>query len=393
MYGTFAPRLVAAWKKSREFGRDVIRESLKQHGSEKIWNNFTFAQLGSELLGPNYKQKLYESRGRIYENQGGVQAGDFVDITGQLLVDTVKDMYEQAALIGDKLSTTVQVTNGNLNEHKVPYLGMAATEPTIINEGEVYPQSSFGPYWVTLAACEKFGSVMSVTKEMLFSDLTKQVYDAAKSIATRAAIFREEKILKALLGITNNHKWNDVAYNTYLTSGAWVNKKTNFALNTVADIDGLAQIFVDMVDPSTGKPIVIEPKDMFVARANLLQANLLYGAKEMRAGDITSGQGYQVVGPNPLNALNEQYEVHWSRFSRKLLTDSGLSTSQADSLVILGDFKKAIYWREAWPLQVQEAPANNPAMFHQDIDLQIKVSASGVAGVMDPRFVVYGYTA
>ena len=80
-----------------------------------------------------------------------------------------------------------------------------------------------------------------------------------------------------------------------------------------------------------------------------------------------------------------------SPHARRLLIESGVSASLTDSYVLLGDFKKTFIWREAKPLTVVEAPANNPREFEQDIALAVKASLMGVAAVRDPRFVVLGY--
>jgi hypothetical protein len=218
--------------------------------------------------------------------------------------------------------------------------------------------------------------------------LTGQILDSAGSVGTYCGLAREERILKVVLGLVNNHKWNGNSYNTYLSSGAWTNLVGNFVLKDWTSVNTLEQLFTNMLDPNTGKNILIEPKQMLVMPANRYRAIRAFSANVTRSGDFaTSGNPDQIEAPNP---LDKDYQILTSPHARRLLTESGVSTSIADSYVFLGDFKKAFIWREAKPLTVVEAPAQNPREFEQDIALAVKASLMGVAAVRDPRYVVFG---
>jgi hypothetical protein len=155
-------------------------------------------------------------------------------------------------------------------------------------------------------------------------------------------------------------------------------------------INSLEQLFVNMVDPITGYPILVEPKQMLVMPALKYQARSIVNATEVRRanpGYATSGAPIQNISENP---LDRDYQIMTSPHAFKALTDSGVSASNANTRCYLGDFKKAFVWREAKPLTIVEAPPLNPLEFNQDIALAVKASWMGVAGVRDPRYVVAG---
>jgi hypothetical protein len=324
----------------------------------------------------------------VQEASEGVDASSFTAITGQLLVNEIKDKFDLAKLIGDDVCETIPVTNGNLKEQKVPWLSNVIDSVEKVEEGMPYPHTTFSPNYIEYPAIEKIGKICAVTMEAIYSDLTGQILDSAGSVGTYCGLAREERILKVVLGLVNNHKWNGNSYNTYLSSGAWTNLVGNFVLKDWTSVNTLEQLFTNMLDPNTGKNILIEPKQMLVMPANRYRAIRAFSANVTRSGDFaTSGNPDQIEAPNP---LDKDYQILTSPHARRLLTESGVSTSIADSYVFLGDFKKAFIWREAKPLTVVEAPAQNPREFEQDIALAVKASLMGVAAVRDPRYVVFG---
>lgn len=370
--------------KTAKFLGDAIREKkISKH-------SISIRQLAESFLGHNWAENLYRynSGVRVQEASEGVDASSFTAITGQLLVNEIKDKFDLAKLIGDDVCETVPVTNGNLKEQKVPWLSNVIDSVEKVEEGMPYPHTTFSPNYIEYPAIEKIGKICAVTMEAIYSDLTGQILDSAGSVGTYCGLAREERILKVVLGLTNNHKWNGSSYNTYLSSGAWVNTVGNFVLKDWTSVNTLEQLFTNMLDPNTGKNILIEPKQMLVMPANKYRAIRAFSATSTRSGDFaTSGNPDQIEAPNP---LDKDYQILTSPHARRLLTESGVSASIADSYVFLGDFKKSFIWREAKPLTVVEAPAQNPREFEQDIALAVKASLMGVACVRDPRYVVFG---
>lgn len=366
-------------KASKFLGEAVLAGKVSRHA-------LSLRNLAESFMGDNWAENLqrYNSGVRVTEASEAVGASAFTAITGQLLVNEIKAKFELAKLIGDELVDTVPVTNGNLKEQKVPWLSNVVDSVEKVEEGMPYPQTTFSSNFIEYPGIEKIGKICSVTMEAIYSDLTGQILDSAGSVGTYCGLAREERILRMVLGLTNGHKWNGTSYNTYLTTGAWVNKVTGFSLTDWTSVNTLEQLFVNMLDPNTGKNILIDPKQILVMPASKYRAKRIFEATTTKSGAYsTTGNTDQTESPNP---LDQDYQILTSPHARRLLGEASIGSP--DAYVLLGDFKKAFIWREAKPLTVVEAPAQNPREFEQDIALAVKASLMGVAAVRDPRYVV-----
>jgi hypothetical protein len=369
---------------------NVLREAV---ASGKVRReDISLRELAQSLIGDEWAAHLKSYNNRIRESVDAVDASGFSAITGQLMVDEAKEKYKLATLVTDALVRTIPVTNGNLGTQIVPYLSDVVDDPGIVQQGQPYPATGFTGQYVTLAAPEKYGRICRVTFEMIFADLTKQALDSAGSVGRRVGLWVEEKRLRVILGLDNNYVWNGTSYNTYLTSGGWINSLTSFSLTDWTSIQTLELLQAAMMDPVTSKPIEIESTQMLVNPALNYTAKRILNATEVRSGNITSGVGTQTVTANPLDT---QYSLFVSKHMRNQALTYGAGTfssaSRADSIVIFGDLKKAFYWREVFPAQVVQAPPQAPAEFNEDVVVQVKTNVFGVAGVYDPRFAVRAY--
>jgi len=351
-------------------------------------------KLAEAFMGEGWAEHLdrYNKTGRVLESAEAVDPSAFAAITGQLLVNEVREKYKLPSMVADSLCSTIPVTNGNLGPQRVPYLSDVSNDSDIVEPGMPYSQTRFSGQYIDHPAIIKKGKICSVTAEAIYSDLTSQIIDSARSVGTRVALGREEDILKVVLGITNPHSWNGSSYNTYLSSGSnWINTVTSFSLTDWTGLNTLEQLFTKMKDPVTGKPIMIEPKQIFVMPAQKYSVRRILNATAVESGNYaTSGNPSRTVSDNPLDS---NYEVITSAHAFNLLTDAAIgnvSESNANLRVYLGDFKRAFVWREAKPLTVVEAPPQNPLEFNNDIVLSVKASLWGVAGVAEPRAVALG---
>lgn len=380
-------------KLTESHGRNTTAKVLTESIREGKVNpsRISLRRLAESFMGDNWAEHLQRAvrTGRVTESAEAVDTSGFQAITGQLLVNEIKEKYELAKLLGDELTTTIPVTNGNLGEQTVPYLSDVTDMGAIVQQGMPYPQTQFKGQYIKYPAVEKVGRICSVTMEAIYSDLTGQILGSCQSVAKLLGLTREEAILRVALGLVNTHNWNGTTYNTYGTTGNWVNKVNSFDLQTWSNMNDLEQIFVDIKDPVLGKPIQIEPKDLLVSPAKKYTAKNILFATEVRStvpGMASTGNPITEVSPNP---LDRPYNILTSANVTNILRTAGKTAEQAKDIGVFGDFKKAFCWREAQPLKVVEAPANNPLDFNNDIVMAVKASYMGVAGVTDPRYVVY----
>lgn len=370
----------------RDAGLACLQEAFTEGKVKR--KDISIRRLAEAYMGENWSEHLTRANktGRVTESVEAVDTSGFQAITGQLMVDVIKERYQLAARIGDRLTKTVPITNGNLGTQVVPYLSSHEDMPDTVNQGMPYKHTKFRGQYYTLPAPVKKGRICCVTMEMIYSDLTGQAYEAANSGADLAALEREERILKVVAGVVNNYSWNGTTYNTYGTSGNWINKVLSFDLLDWNNLNTLEQLFAEMKDPVTGKPIDVNPTQLLVSPARKYTTKNLLNATEVRntvPGYAVSANPSQTVSESPIET---DYEVLTSKNLKPLLVAAGKTSDQANRIGLIGDFQKAFVWREAEPMKVEEAPPVNPMNFQQDIALAVKVRTWGEAGVADPRY-------
>lgn len=397
-------------KKLKEFGQQNGLAKTKQYFSESIAKGdinprgISLRGLAEGIIGDDWADQLNRFNGpdRVFmEATEAVDASNFAAITGQILITTVHEKYKLASFIGDQLVSSIPAGQ-NLSSEIIPWLSDISPSPETVQPGMPYPQTQFSGNYVRIPAIEKVGRICAITAEMIYSDKTAQALASAESVGTYCGLVREERILNTVLGLTNNYVYGTAAgaestLNTYSTTAqsgmtyGFINKVGSYALSNWASINTLEQLFYQMKDPNTGKPIDIfgPGMQMLVMPFQKYSASrILNPATTTKNGPYaTSGDVEQLESPNP---LDNNYGILTSAHARNLLVTSGISATNADKYVYLGNFKKAFVWREAKPMEVVQAPANNWAEFNQDIAVAIKASWWGSAGVMDPRYVVQG---
>ena len=349
----------------------------------------------SFLGGDNWYDNLRRHKAgvRITEGASGeaVDASAFTLITGQLLVNEIRDKYQLQSIMTDKLATTIPVVNGNLGVQKVPYQSDVVFDPAtdnIVEEGMPYPQTTFAGQFIQYPGIKKVGKVCAVTAEAIYSDLTTQILDSARSVGTYVSLIKMYDILRLMLGLSNTYNFNGTVYNSFQTAAPWINKKTGFALTDWSSVNELLTLSYNILDPVTGQPVEINPTSMFVMPNVVMQAKVILNATTVSKGSFSTSNVNQIRGEsdNPLPNM----DLLTSQYAYKLLVDSGLTASQANGYILIGDFKSALVVRQAKPLTVVEAPPLNPLDFHQDIVLAVKASEWFTAGVRDPRYMFLG---
>lgn len=397
--------------KLKEFGKQNGVAKTREYLSEAIAkgdiqpSRLSLRGLAEGIIGEQWAETMHRFNGpeRMFmESTEAVDASNFAAITGQILITTVKEKFKLAAFIGDSLVQNIPAGQ-NLAQELIPWLSDTTTEAETVQPGMPYAQTQFTGNYVKLPAIEKVGRICAITAEMIYADKTSQALQSAESVGTYCGLAKEERILKTVMGITGNYVYgtsqgSESTLDTYSATGGqsgltygFINQVNSYALSNWSSINTLEQLFFQMKDPNTGKPIdifgpgmqmIVMPFQKYSASRILNPATTTKNGPYATTGDVE-----QLESPNP---LDNNYGLLTSAHARALLIASGVSASNADKYVWLGNFKKAFVWREAKPLEVVQAPANNWAEFNQDIAVAIKASWWGAAGVMDPRYVVRG---
>jgi len=246
-----------------------------------------------------------------------------------------------------------------------------------------YPSLGFGEDYIETPSTSKRGFIVPVTKEAIFFDRTNLVLARAAEVGELLGLNKEKRLLDLVIGTTNNYKWRGTVYDTYATSGAWVNVKSGNALADWTNVDAAEQLFAEMLDPNTGEPVLVQPNTVLVMPAYRHAAHRVFYAPELR---YTTGGGptSTAIARNPLG----DYQVYDSRLAYRRLLAAGVSEANAKQYWFLGDFRKAFAYMENWPITVTQSPLNSDADFDADIVVRFKASERGAAAVLNPRYVV-----
>jgi hypothetical protein len=389
-------RTIRKW--NREFDRTTVVERVMEAfepGADQIGdpNFLSFRGLAEGMLGDQWGKILSRhSQGvyRLQESAEAVDASSFANITGQLLIRLLMKAYESPAFIADSLVTVIPepMSEAILGELKVPDITGPLQGPSQVQPGMPYPRVQVKEDWITLPAIEKWGYLLQITLEALAQDRTGRIADSATKLGTRLRIDREERILAVVLGLVNNFKWQDVAYNTYGTTGNWINKKTGVtvAAKTWELLNAQNQLFVQMMDPWTNKPVLIDYSKMKILcmPESVGSFNMVVNATTVNTGQISSAPATQMVGAT--NYFMPSGGVVTSPYARNLLIQAGVNAANTADTWYLGQFQDAFCYRQWIAPEAFTAPPMNNDEFERDVLFNLKCREAGRAGVLNPRY-------
>lgn len=367
-----------------------LREAIDE-GHVKI-TDFSLRDL-AEALVPDGREWVRSMDPRnasnILEASDGVDVTAFSNITGQLIYSMIMEAYTQEAF---KLSAMVPNIPTRLSGERIPGIGNQKDVAEEVHPGMLYPSFGLGEDYQDTPVTVKRGYIVPVTKEAIFFDRTNLITTRAAEVGEILGLNKEKRLLDLLIGATNNYNRLDNALNTYSITGAdappdgeWINRIYSNDLVDWTDVDNVEQLFVNILDPNTGEPVLIMASKVMVCPARRHAAGRVFNATELRTGPTDEATGTQTAWANPLAG---SYQVDSSRLLYRRLIASGESASDAAGTWFVGDFAKALAYMENWPITVVQSPNNSEADFNQDIVLRWKASERGVAAMMNPRYLV-----
>lgn len=321
---------------------------------------------------------------------GAIMSTDFDKITSEIVINKVLQGYEDVAFIGDSLMELIpsvirdRETTPGVSRIDVDNDG----DLREVHEGHPFPHFGVVENYTESPVKKKTGFIVGVTVETILFDRTNEVLRRAQKVGETLGIDKEQRQLKVIMGITNNYRESIssalLALDTYYPYGvhpswnarrSWYNN-IDQALVDWRSIDAVERVFDDLRDPNTGKPILITPSTLLVMQARRHTAERILNSTDVRTD--------QTLERTHAGSTISNYSLMSSRMMAFLARKAGWTAEQ--SCWWLGDFKKAFGYWENWGLTVAEDRVIGS--FDQDIAVRFKVSERGVAGVLDPRYVV-----
>lgn len=312
----------------------------------------------------------------LMEAGQAVDTARFANITGQVVYSKIMEASTGEAFVFTNLVKNVPT---GFSGERIPGISGIGNESEAIGEGQYYPLAGVNEDYVDTPVTEKSGLIVPVTKEAIFFDRTGVLLNRCSQVGEVIGVRKELKLIDAFIDENRTdwrHKWKGTTYATFQTSTPWINSKTSNPLTDWTNVDAAEQLFMNMVDPGTGLPMIMYADSIVVTSQLLQAANRIMNATESRWGSQSTSVP-NTVGQNP---YQNKYKVVTSRFlAPQLATDTNW---------FLTDFNKSVVYFENWPTTVTQAPSNSEAEFTQDIVLRFKASERGTPFVMEPRAIV-----
>lgn len=230
----------------------------------------------------------------------------------------------------------------------------------------------------------------AVTFEAVYYDQTGNVLDQANTVGRELALRKELDGYRLIAGINNPYNYRGVAYNTYGTSGYWVNDVAN-ELHDWTNINVVEAMFSRMKDQETGNRVAIEWDTVLCSPTKFRTAQYIQSATEVKSrtqsGTVTS------TAPK----LGDEYTLVKSVYMDQVLTDAvadggaGLTQAQADEYwwALKTDKQRSAFVRtENWPVVINRAAPNDFTMLNHKLLLAVFADQRHSFDVQDPRYVI-----
>lgn len=361
-------------------------------------HDFSVAELAEAFMGHEWVANLRPKSGRYYapaelrEADGSaIQYSHFSAITGQIFFSEVRQAFEIPDFVFSKVVPTKPTKIQDLE--KIPMISHIGDEFFVVGENGLYPNFGVSQDWIEVAAKQKRGGIVPVTKEAILGDLTGSLLNQCRKLGEWLGLNKEKRIIDCIIDENggavsaalggHRYHWKGTTYATYQTSTPWDNVTASAGLVDWTDLSEAWQTLVSITDPYTGEPFPQSPKHLVVTPQNLPIAWRILNATNVQThsgGYAQSGNLQDYHAPSPLSAFIGG--------TLTLLSSPHLAARAAtDTDWWLGDLSRAFAYFENWSVQTEEAPSNSEAAFHRDVVFQYKASEKGTAATLEPRVV------
>jgi hypothetical protein len=147
---------------------------------------------------------------------------------------------------------------------------------------------------------------------------------------------------------------------------------------------------LNQVDPYSGQPIeLLDRKQILVVPQSLYKVRSIINAKDVRLGNYSpTGNNFNTYSDNPLNS--GEYEILSDIYTQRVLSNNGVSYSDAADFILFGNIKKAFMYRVFRPLELTVLPQPSTFNIEQDVLFTARAVHMGSCGVYEPRACCLG---
>jgi hypothetical protein len=303
-----------------------------------------------------------------------------------LLEAKVLEVYDRPEYIGDRLARTIPT-----RKRTEKMIGLVESDAGDMERKPTQPhaRANIGERYQETPETKNRGLAIEVAIESVMFDETGLVLQYAEKVTERLRLRKEKALIDQAIGVTNSYNYGGTAYNTYLTTGAWVNVVASNPLVDWRDVDEAFQLFADMKDPENSEPIVITARQLLVMPQKVMAASYTLNTTEYRT-QVGSGDGQVTkIGGNPIAGALEMMPTSPWLYSRARAADGlNLSEANAAGLWFVGDFQRAFAYMENFPLTINRATPSDYEMADRRLAAAIFIDEMGIPAVIEPRYVV-----
>lgn len=314
-------------------------------------------------------------------------------IAGGLIEVKFLEGWENPAFIADDLMPAMPTKM--LGGQKIIGLGRVGNKAIVRKPNEATQRAGFDERYVTTPPTDERALAIDITNEAVLTDLTGDMLQKAEEVGYWVAWAKELLCLDLFLGVTNTYSYKGTSYNTYLTSGNWINKVTGNELLTWEQIQTVILTFANMTDQETGTRVVIQPDTLLVMPAKVATARLVLDAYDTEfrnsLGATQATAPTLSVRRSTGNPYQGMFNVLSSVLAYQRATDStGLSLSSTNANIYWWAFEKgkAFKYMQVFPLTVIPAPPNSYDMIDRNIVASYFARERGIPAVIEPRKVI-----
>lgn len=364
-------------------------------------HEFSLRDMAISLCGEQWFHSLGQAQtvpGQVFEAGGSAvtpanipNVSAFLGSVSGLLDARILEGYQQPEFIIPKLIPTIPTKTRQTRLIATGRIGNAAQTR---NPGEPHAAAQFSERRVTTPATTNVALRCEVTFEAVYYDQTNEVLERANSIGTEIGLYEEIEGFKVLCGATNNYEYNGVAYNTYLTSGNWINDASNELLDWT-NVNSVNELFSRMTDQETGNRVMVNWDAMVVSPAKEATAYHIKHATEVEsrtqsAAEIRRGQMASALGMNSKNIYSSPY---LDQVLTLAAASGGLALSQTNAnkywfALSTSQDRSAFVKTENWPFTIQRAAPTDYTMLNHKMLLAAFVDRMAQFSVREPRYVV-----
>lgn len=367
-------------------------------------DDFTLKSLAESLCGWEWANSLGRSQGgagsrsassiarSIMESDGSAVAitpGNLPNVSSYLgsivgLLDAkMISGYKKPEFIGDQICETVVTKTRQVKMIGLSRMGDMAHRR---NPGDEHKFAQVGERFSLSTATENDGLAGAVTFEAVFYDETREIMDSVYQVGDELGFRKELDTLRVMAGVSNPYNYKNSDYNTWGTSGNWINDHSNPFVDWTS-VNAALSLGSRFTDQEQGLRVVVEFDTIVCSPKRAPYVEALMAAREVE--HRTQSAAFVSHAPNPMSRYKVLKSVNLDDLLTRTAANGGLALVQANAdeywWLLKTGTNGFMYRTENWPLTVEPATPDSYTMKNRRILLAVFADQSHAIDIREPR--------